>query len=172
MDAGGSDTGQIFVYAQMAGVWALEATLAASTAPNSRLGESLDLEGDRLVAGAPALGKVFVFTRENGNWSAPVEVRPNADQPGLVFGASVDLVNGPGGEWDLLVGALAGGVLPGRVFLFSDDGTQWRERLVGVPTAIGLLGLMILELLVALIQAYIFTLLSSLFIGLGAGGAH
>ena len=44
--------------------------------------------------------------------------------------------------------------------------------LVGVPSGLGLLAVMVLELLVAVIQAYIFTFLTALFIGLATSPQH
>ncbi len=72
----------------------------------------------------------------------------------------------------LLANLSAGHILLGVLLGFATSAQGWMQAAVGIPTAFGVLGLMILELLVALIQAYIFTLLSALFIGLGTGGAH
>ena len=49
---------------------------------------------------------------------------------------------------------------------FAQGARGWLMLLVGVPAGLGVVGLLLLETLVALIQAYIFTFLSALFVGL------
>ena len=46
----------------------------------------------------------------------------------------------------------------------------WSMAYASLPGAVGIVGLMFLEIMVAGIQAFIFTLLSALFIGMGTGG--
>ena len=52
----------------------------------------------------------------------------------------------------------------GIIFLFGDiQGWNWA---IGIMTALLMVGVMMLELIVAFLQAYVFALLSSVFIGL------
>lgn len=66
-----------------------------------------------------------------------------------------------------LVANMTGGhILLAVLVGFAEVARGWQVLYVGVPAGIGAVGLMLLEVLVAVIQAYIFTFLSGLFIGL------
>ncbi|NQU76659.1 MAG: F0F1 ATP synthase subunit A, partial [Planctomycetes bacterium] len=72
-----------------------------------------------------------------------------------------------------LVANMTGGhILLAVLMTFAQASEGWSIPLVGLPAGIGVLAMMLLELLVGLIQAYIFTFLSALFIGLAMGTQH
>ena len=72
-----------------------------------------------------------------------------------------------------LVANMNGGhILLAVLLLLAESARGWWIPVVGVPIGAGLLALDVLELLVAVLQAYIFTFLSALFVGLACGTGH
>ncbi len=72
----------------------------------------------------------------------------------------------------LLANETGGHILLGVLIIFAESARGWMIPLVSIPAGIGFLLLTVLELLVAVIQAYIFTFLSALFIGLVVSRQH
>ena len=72
----------------------------------------------------------------------------------------------------LLVNMTAGHVLLALLMGLAQGTRGWLIPLAGLPAGLGVIALMILELLVAALQAYIFTFLSALFIGLAIKPQH
>lgn len=72
----------------------------------------------------------------------------------------------------LLANMNSGHILLAVLLIFAQMGRGWSILLVSLPAGFGLLLLDVLELLVAVLQAYIFTFLSALFIGLAASPQH
>jgi len=72
----------------------------------------------------------------------------------------------------LVANMTAGHILLGVLLAFAQSSRGWSMALVGLPAGVGVLTMMILELLIAVIQAYIFTFLSALFVGLATNPQH
>ena len=72
----------------------------------------------------------------------------------------------------LVANLTSGHILLAVLIGFAQASRGWLMLAVGVPAGIGVLAVMGLELLVAVLQAYIFTFLSALFIGLTATEHH
>lgn len=72
----------------------------------------------------------------------------------------------------LLANMTAGHILLAVLIAFAQGSRGWLMALVGVPAALGVIAFMVLELLVSVIQAYIFTFLSALFISLAMNPQH
>jgi hypothetical protein len=95
-----SAPGRVYTYTAGAGLWQLDATAeAADGAPNDRLGWSLALDGDTLLAGAPGSGDVngngpgaaYVFTRSGANWTQAQKFTPSSPTFQGLFGQAVAL---------------------------------------------------------------------------------
>ncbi len=86
---------------------------------------------------------------------APIEIISKLVKP---FALAVRLFG------NMTAGHFAILALYGIIFLFGDlQGWNWA---IGISTALLVLGIMMLELIVAFLQAYVFALLSAVFIGL------
>jgi len=72
----------------------------------------------------------------------------------------------------LVANMSSGHLLLAVILGFAQTAEGLSSIYVGVPASLGVVALMMLELAVALLQAYIFTFLSALFIGLAAGPQH
>ncbi|MCB1628047.1 MAG: hypothetical protein KDI48_09965 [Xanthomonadales bacterium] len=132
-----ADTGAIQVLTITAGIPSPDgpALFAADRAAEDRLGLSVDIEGDVLIAGAGNddklaggdAGSAYVFRRVGGNWQEEDKLRSISAQAQERFGQSVAL-NG-----DLaMVGAyclnVSGCVGPGAVYLFAHAAGSWTGK--------------------------------------------
>ena len=72
----------------------------------------------------------------------------------------------------LVANMSAGHILLGVLLAFAQASRGWSMAFVGLPAGLAVVTMMILELLIAVIQAYIFTFLSALFVGLAANPQH
>jgi F0F1-type ATP synthase membrane subunit a len=72
----------------------------------------------------------------------------------------------------LLANMTGGHVMLAVLVGFAQAARGWMIPMVSLPAGAGVVALMFLELLVAVIQAYIFTFLSALFIGLATSEEH
>ena len=72
----------------------------------------------------------------------------------------------------LVANMSSGHILLAVLLGFAQGGRGWMTAAVGVPAGVGVVALMMLELMVALLQAYLFTFLSALFIGLAVNPQH
>jgi uncharacterized membrane protein len=100
---------------------------AARNERSMRFGETVAIDGDTMIAGAPAdsaigAGSAAVYLRARGRWRRDARLHPPTPLPGAGFGASVALHGGLAA-----VGApRASG--QGVVYLFERSGGQWRLR--------------------------------------------
>jgi F-type H+-transporting ATPase subunit a len=72
----------------------------------------------------------------------------------------------------LFANMAAGHLVLAVLLLMAAAGRGWALAYASLPSAVGVLAMMVLELLVAAIQAYIFTLLSAVFIALATNPPH
>ncbi|MFW6154627.1 MAG: F0F1 ATP synthase subunit A [Planctomycetota bacterium] len=72
----------------------------------------------------------------------------------------------------LVANMASGHILLAVLLTFAQQSQGWQHLYVAVPAGLGVVALMILELVVALLQAYIFTFLSALFVGLAMNPHH
>lgn len=72
----------------------------------------------------------------------------------------------------LVANMSSGHILLAVLIGFAQGARGWMNLAVGVPVGLGVVALMMLELMVALLQAYLFTFLSALFIGLAVNPHH
>jgi uncharacterized repeat protein (TIGR01451 family) len=143
--ASGRDSGAVYVFERVGTAWELRQKLLPPprmSDPGSegpRFGTSVALSGDRLAVGAPRArqqGRVLVFTRSSGSWSATAELAPSDPSFYAGFGSAVALR----GAW-LLVGApqADSATTTGAVYAFEESGGSWvqRQKLVSFATANG-----------------------------------
>lgn len=126
-DAGGTGAVYVFVRAESGG-WNLEAKLVADESqPGDRLGQSVALDGDRLVAGAPYAdiagadaGAAFVFVRgAGGEWTEEGVLVDDAAEAGAQLGSAVDL------DGDRVVAGAPLGAAGGAAQVFWRDAGDW-----------------------------------------------
>ena len=129
--------GAVYAYARdAAGTWVLEGKLIAPNSSVGGLGWDVDVEGDRLAAGAPesnelALdgGAVHLFERRAGAWTWETRLDPPDSMQGDFLGRTVSLdgervaAGAPGrDEGGLFVGG------KGIAFLFARVGGTWTSQ--------------------------------------------
>ena len=128
-----NETGGVYVFTRSAGLWTLEARLAAPDgAESDHFGEDVAISGDTIAVGAPwddddvagsNVGSVYVFTRAGGVWTP--QSRLIADDAAVEdgFGTSLAL------EGDTLVtGAPKKDSFTGGVYVFTRSGSVWTQR--------------------------------------------
>jgi hypothetical protein len=119
---GSAYSGAVHVERQNGSTWAEEATLVASNASAAGLGHSVALEGDTLLAGAPAggadVGRAFVFVRSASTWTEQAELAPPSVPSGL-YGTAVAL--------DADTAVIGDPIIVGKpsVYVFVRAGTAW-----------------------------------------------
>lgn len=130
---GSARTGVVHVFdREPGGNWVLDATLAIPSTDELRFGAAVDLEGDRIVVGAPfealgfGQGRAFVFDRgTGGNWALTQELIPSVSQTNDAYGFAVDLEGGR-----IAVGAPRYDGLQldvGAVFVWNFVGPDWKQ---------------------------------------------
>lgn len=72
----------------------------------------------------------------------------------------------------LVANETGGHILLSVLLVFAQSSRGWHVLAVGLPAGVGVVLMTVMELLVAVLQAYIFTFLSALFIGLAVSGEH
>lgn len=72
----------------------------------------------------------------------------------------------------LLANMNGGHIMLAVLLAFAQESTGWKMLLIGLPAGLSVVAVDLLELLVAIIQAYIFTFLSALFIGMAVHPQH
>lgn len=124
--AAGPDAGAVQVFEKRLNGWFLQAELNASdAAPYTRLGRSVAMEGDTLVAGADgSAGSVYIFTRDGQTWSEQAKLTaPDAGSVDL-FGRAVAISGDV-----VVVGAwgddTANGANAGSAYVFVRSGPDW-----------------------------------------------
>jgi len=131
--------GAVYIFARdSVGVWSFQAKLLSNLTTYLEYGNSVTLSdnGNVLAAGAPSANAVYLFTRSNTTWGAPVAV--TAPDTASAFGNVVSL----SGDGSLLaVGApgntVNGATTAGAVYLFT-HGTAWSyQKTVTEPAPSG-----------------------------------
>lgn len=128
--------GAAYVYERPGGAWRMEQRLVAkSPREGDFFGHSVAVGGDTILVGASRhdaagrddAGAVYVFERDGGSWRqrqklAASDVHPH-DHFGktLAIDGNTALVGAPGG-----LGARP--QRPGAAYIFTRDGSEWRER--------------------------------------------
>lgn len=72
----------------------------------------------------------------------------------------------------LFANMVSGHILLGVLIIMASAGAGWALLYASLPLGLGTVAIMMLEVLVALLHAYIFTFLSALFIGMAANPQH
>jgi hypothetical protein len=139
-DVGGNvDQGAVYVFVKPAGGWNNSVELAKLTAsdggPGDRLGTSVAIFGDVIVAGAPRAdvngvddrGAVYVFVKPPGGWVNGTQSAKLVSSDGVANDA-LGLSSAISG--DVIVGG-AGGVdsegIPGAAYVFEKPATGWAD---------------------------------------------
>lgn len=123
----GAESGAVFLFENGASGWPQTAKLFLENgAAGDHFGWSLDMEGDRLVVGAPhrgGKGAAYVFRRGSGGWALEAELSAPSGAGADFFGFSVAI-----GAGTVLVGAPGSDEVASRsgaVFAFSEAGGTW-----------------------------------------------
>jgi len=118
--------GRVYEFSLQGDSWVEVAVLPSLAEPNSQMGSSLALAGDRAVVGAPGgsegAGLAVVFRRNGaeGGWTEAVRLTSPTGERGDRFGASVGLTAG-----DIWVGTPSPRDLEtGRVYVFPLEGAD------------------------------------------------
>lgn len=126
--------GAVYVFVRDGAFFVEEAILTDTGPPNDRLGWSVALDGDTLVAGAPntgggvptdEVGRAVVFVREGGAWHARAVLTPSDGQAMDAFGTAVGI------SGDLIAVGAPGHDTPttdsGAVYTFRREAGNWAE---------------------------------------------
>jgi hypothetical protein len=126
-DGGGSEEGAVYVFTQSAsGGWQPVAVLTPSDTGNDVLGQSVAIDGDTIVAGAPGAGALYVFTEPtSGGWQNATQTAVLTQSDGSIndsFGQTVAI------SGDTIIAGAAGhnvGGNPnqGAVYVFTRPGS-------------------------------------------------
>lgn len=140
---GDPNKGGAFVFVGPGPVWGLQQSIEINNSTGDRFGESVAVDGDRLVVGAPGFnflgiddtGQAFVFTRSGSTW-ALTQVLGFSVSANNAIGQSVDI------SGDTLVISSAGNFdssLPGSALVFIFSGGSWglEQQLVPSDSAAG-----------------------------------
>lgn len=122
--------GAVFVYTGSGSSWALQQKVTPATRiVDADFGDSIGLEGDTLMVGAPAerehTGRVYVFTRSGRTWSQQAALGATDAAKQRDFGADVAL------EGDT---ALVGAPWGNSVYAFTRSGGTWTQQAKLRPT--------------------------------------
>jgi hypothetical protein len=123
----GSDSGAVYIFVRSGASWSEQAILrAASTAPNDRLGYSVALSCQLVVAGAPGRqssaeksGYACVFVCTGTTWSPPAQLLPPSPQTPSRFGTSVAIIDG--GH------VLVGDPVARKAYVFALANGTWKQ---------------------------------------------
>lgn len=90
------NAGAVYVFTRMGPAWSQEAYVKSSnTLAGDLFGQSISLDGDTLVVGAPGedsdAGAAHVFSREDSTWTESAALRASNGEFGDLFGGSVSL---------------------------------------------------------------------------------
>ena len=128
-----ADEAQVFI--RDGSEWTYQATLSASTPPDSSFGTSVSIDGDTVLIGASSLdansiysaGRAYVYQRTGTSWTIQSVLAPDNPEAGGEFGIAVDL------DGDLaVIGALTNGgpsvVDSGSAYIFARSGNSWQQE--------------------------------------------
>lgn len=125
--------------------WILQATLHAPDGfAGDQFGQSVGIQGNTLVASAREAtgtggqtGAAYVFVNNNGTWTLQAKLAPQDATHNLDFGFGVNAVSISGNT--IAVGAprapdsTAASILPGAVYVFTNNGGVWNQQAHIVP---------------------------------------
>ena len=121
---GGPSAGAVFVYERQGTSWTHQKLVASQTESGARLGESVSIDGDALLVGAPFAdsrgsnsGKAYLFRRTDSSWRETDVVVTDVAVKDAQFGRAVGLVGFEG-----LVGAPTAGGGSVQVVRFDPAG--------------------------------------------------
>jgi uncharacterized protein (TIGR03382 family) len=126
----GSRSGASFVFRRAAGTWAQEAELDPGVPTGALLGAAVDVDGDRVIVGAPHTeanddGLAFVYLRSGSDWT--LEDALNGE--GALFGSD-RFGQGVAIDGDTVAVGAPVSVLTGAgvgVFIFGRNGGAWPQ---------------------------------------------
>ncbi len=133
--ASGNREGAVYVYTRSGTTWTLQQKLTASEgANNDHLGQSVAIEGNTIIAGAPGhrafdhpnQGTVYVYTRSGTTWTQRASISPASAGVGDAFGTSVALAGSTiaaGTPNDSTNGGDAG-----AAYVFTGSGSSWAQQ--------------------------------------------
>lgn len=129
-DDNGPDTGSASVYVRNGNSWTLQEKLTGATAQSALFGNSVALDGDRIVVtafldrvnGVFEAGSAYVFERSGTDWSQQTRLIADDYAAGDFFGGTVAL----DGEYTLVGAPLEGdnGSASGSVYAYSVAATS------------------------------------------------
>ena len=120
--------GAAYVFTQSGGSWTEAQKLTASDGiANDWFGQSVALDGDTAVIGAPQYlnfgnGTAYVFTRTGGSWSESQKLSADDGAGRDQFGIAVAVDAG-----DVLVGAYGAAFYQGAAYAFVESGGSWAQ---------------------------------------------
>ncbi len=128
--------GAVYVFVRTGTAWAQEARLTVSdSAQHDAFGSSVALDGDTLLAGAPAKhrgavgsyanGAAYVFTRGGGGWAQQAKLADAAGANGEMFGFSVDLAG-----TRAVIGVPFAAGDQGHAWVYTGSGSTWAQEAV------------------------------------------
>jgi hypothetical protein len=144
--AGVEDTGAAYVFVRSGGGWTQQGKLvAADPVADSRLGHSVSISADTVVAGAPGInrpdyiGGAYVFVRSGTTWTQQRKLLASDGAGGDNFGYSVSVSGAVA-----VVGAPHDhnerGPSGGSAYVFVRSGTAWTEQQrLSIPASVPLL---------------------------------
>ena len=128
----GNGNGAVYVYTRLLNAWVLFKKLIVSNSTKLHLGRSVDIDGNRVVAGNN--GEAYVFEHDNGIWDAPMPSTPPETVDGN-YGISVSISGGDavvGSPMDNQVANDAGAVY---LFRLSNGNWNFNTKLIALDTA-------------------------------------
>jgi hypothetical protein len=135
-DLAGEDAGAVYIFRREDTNWVVETILVPSdVVADLRIG-IVDLDGDRLVVGAPldmhaghSSGSVYVFRREGTRWIEEAKLTASDATEWDYFGAAVAIDRGT-----VVVGAYGIDGWAGAAYVFRRSGNEWLEEAKLVPS--------------------------------------
>jgi hypothetical protein len=133
--------GKVFVFQRTGGTWRQQAVLKPVAAHGSQFGESVALQGDTLLVGAPYdstegpfRGSAYAFQRSGDTWTRSAILAPGDATNDAFFGSAVALSDGTA-----VIGAPSWSYL-GAAYVYTLADGQWFEQAQltapdGVPNA-------------------------------------
>ena len=132
-DGTGVDQGSVYVFVKPASGWANATQIAKLTASDGAaghsLGQSVAIDGDTIVAGAPGANKAYVFVKPPGGWASGSQ-NARLTVPGLAsfadLGISVDIEGGviaAGAQYSNAGGATN----EGAAYVFEKGAAAWAD---------------------------------------------
>jgi hypothetical protein len=120
------EQGAVSIYVLDGTIWTLQQTLNSPQPTQWNFGEAIDLDGNRLVAGAstPGTGTAFLYTRSGSTWAGQQIPAPASLHDNSRFGCSVAIDGGT-----VVVGAIYQkddqDQTRGAAFAYLNSGSDW-----------------------------------------------